>query len=318
MMKPLKFLSCLLIIILSLIGCQKDSPTKANPAEKKLDPQIILDQVNIDSLSRQLAILSGEQSVMINDTLVTIPSRHSSYPGNILAAGYIEQKLLSYNLEVHLMDFSSTGRNVYAVQYGEEKADEYYIICGHYDSMPDSSLSPGADDDGSGCATVMEAARIISQYSARYSVIYAFWDEEEQGLRGSIAYASRASQQNEKIRGVINIDMIGWDSNDDGKFYINVRDTAQSTQLADLMLNINDQYNIGLSPQVLNPGSGSDNLPFWFQGFSAVGIEEMYGSDWNDYYHTTNDQLAHFNMDYFYKCASLCISSLSSLAEISE
>jgi len=112
--------------------------------------------------------------------------------------------------------------------------------------------------------------------------------------------------------------MIGWDSNNDGQFYINVRDTAQSNHIADRMVSIHNQYSVGLSPQVLNPGSGSDNLPFWYFGFSAVGVEEMYGSDWNAYYHTTNDRLAHFNVDYFYKCASLCITSLSSLVEMKE
>jgi hypothetical protein len=112
--------------------------------------------------------------------------------------------------------------------------------------------------------------------------------------------------------------MIGWDSNDDGQFFINVRDTAQSTHISDRMVTLQQQLNLGLSPQVLNPGSGSDNLPFWYYGFSAVGIEEMYGSDWNDYYHTTNDRIVQFNMDYFYKCASLCITTLSALAEFRE
>ena len=112
--------------------------------------------------------------------------------------------------------------------------------------------------------------------------------------------------------------MIGWDSNNDGKFYINVRDTTQSAQVADRMVSIHNQFHIGLSPQVLNPGSGSDNLPFMYFGFSAVGVEEMYGSDWNANYHTTNDRLVQFNMQYFYKCASLCIVSLSSLAEMKE
>lgn len=318
MLKNVKYVLTLVIIILMFISCKKDSPTEPLPSDNILDPQFVLNQVTLDSLCQQVNILSGEQPIMINDTLVTISSRHSLHPGNALAATYLEQKLLSYNLEVHLMDFSSTGRNVYAVQYGDENAEGRYIICAHYDSMPDSSISPGADDDASGSATVLEAARILSQYSPKFTVIYALWDEEEQGILGSIAYAARAAQQGENILGVINIDMIGWDSNNDGQFYINVRDTAQSPQIADLMVNIHNQYNVGLSPQVLNPGSGSDNLPFWHFGFSAIGVEEMYGSDWNAYYHTSNDRIVHFNMDYFYNCASLFIATLSSLAEFKE
>jgi len=305
-----------LIFVPLLLTCQKDTPTDPLPPDNLINPQLILNQVNLDSLSCQVTILSGEQEVLIGTTLVTISSRHSYHPGNTRAAEYLEQKLLSYNLEVHLMDFSSSGRNVYAVQYGTNNPDQLYIICAHYDSMPDSTVSPGADDDASGCATVLEAARILSQYTSRYTIVYALWDEEEQGLRGSAAYASRAAQQNENIRGVVNIDMIGWDSNNDGQFYINVRDTAQSTQISNRMVTLHNQYHVGLSPQVLNPGSGSDNLAFWHFGFSAVGVEEMYGSDWNDYYHTTQDRLDKFNLDYFHKCAGLCITSLATLAEI--
>lgn len=310
-----RFLIFIFLIPL-LLTCEKDSPTEPAPSDNLLDPQIILNQVNLDSLTRQVAILSGEQPVLIDTSLVTISSRYSHHSGNARAAEYLEQKLLRYDLQVHLMDFSASGRNVYAVQYGLVDPEQVYIICAHYDSMPDSSISPGADDDASGCATVLEAARILSRYTSRYTIIYAFWDEEEQGIRGSLAYASRAAQQNENIRGVINIDMIGWDSNDDGQFYINVRDTAQSAQISNRMVSLHDQFQVGLSPQVLNPGSGSDNLAFWRFGFGAVGVEEMYGSDWNAYYHTTNDRLAQFNLDYFYKCASLCIVSLSSLVEI--
>ena len=194
MLKLMRYVLPLFIIIPVFITCQKDLPTEAIPTENILDPQVVLNQVSLDSLSQQVSILSGEHPFVINDTFVTIAGRYSFDPGNALSAIYLERKLLTYNLEVHFLDFSSTGRNVYTVQYGEDKPDEYYIIGAHYDSLPDSSISPGADDNASGCATVMESARILSQYKSRYSVIYAFWDEEEQGLRGSSSYASRAAQ----------------------------------------------------------------------------------------------------------------------------
>ncbi|MFH1851698.1 MAG: hypothetical protein ABIA75_05070, partial [Candidatus Neomarinimicrobiota bacterium] len=111
-----------------------------------------------------------------------------------------------------------------------------------------------------------------------------------------------------------NIDMIGWDSNDDGRFFINVVDTASSVYLAEVMLEVFERYEFDLEPVVLNPGSGSDNLVFWYWGYGALGIEEMYGEDWNEYYHTTGDRLDKFNLQYFLNCSRITIGTLATLA----
>jgi len=271
----------------------------------------------LDSLSHFVDVLSGETPANINGNFHTISTRHTNYPGNNIAAEYIHNKLEDFGLILSNQIFSITGRNVYGLQTGTEYPDQHYIICAHYDSMPDSSLSPGADDNASGTAAVLEAARIMQNYSTEYSVIYALWDEEEQGLIGARNYAHRARTNNENIVGVINMDMIAWDSNDDGRFWVNVRDTANSVHMTDRMVEIHDNYNIGLSPQILNPGSGSDNVPFWWYGFPAIGIEEMYGEDWNDHYHLTSDTIDKFNMDYFHKISQLVIGTTASLANVS-
>lgn len=307
------FLSLLMI----LYGCSSESPTE-NKKTVAFNLQTIVDQTNPDSLQKYVKQLSGILPVFLGSQPDTIHSRHRDYPGNDKAADFIQLKFESFGLENYNQIFSSSGRNVYGLQRGTDFPDQYYIICAHYDSMPDSSISPGADDNASGTATVLEAARILSEYASKYSIIYALWDEEEQGLVGSIYYANDAYQNNQNIQGVINIDMIGWDSNDDGRFWINVRDTANSVVISDRMVSLHQQYNIGLAPQVLNPGSGSDNLPFWYFGYSAVGVEEMYGEDWNTYYHTAEDKLDKFNLTYFYKCSQLIITTLASLTEIQD
>ena len=58
--------------------------------------------------------------------------------------------------------------------------------------MPSGTTAPGADDNASGTAAVIEAARIFTQYDSKYTIIYALWDEEEQGLIGSAYYAHQA------------------------------------------------------------------------------------------------------------------------------
>jgi hypothetical protein len=289
-------------------SCSHRSPTESKN-KTPVDLQIIVDQTNSDSLQKFVKQLSGDLPVYLGNQPDTIKSRHKDFPGNDKAADFIQQKLEAFGIEAYTEQFTPSGRNVYGLQQGLEFSDQYYIICAHYDSMPDSSLSPGADDNASGTATVLEAARILSEYAPNYSIVYALWDEEEQGLLGSSYYAWNADQNDQNIQGVINIDMIGWDSNNDGEFRINVRDTANSVMLSDRMVSLHAQYDIGLAPQVYNPGSGSDNLPFWYFGYSAIGVEEMHGKDWNAYYHTTEDKFDKFNLTYFYKCSQLIITT---------
>jgi hypothetical protein len=277
----------------------------------------IVGAVNLDTLQRFVRELSGEVPVAINGTMVTITSRHMDYPGNALAVEYLDQKLSGYGLPVTRQVFSETGENVYAVQEGTQgsaAAEGAFIICAHYDSYPDSSLAPGADDDASGVALVLEAARLLTAISTRWAVIYALWDEEEQGLRGSFHYAATAQQLGQPIRGVINIDMVGWDSNDDQVLLVNTGEVADSYDLSDTFLLVNDYYDIGLDVQLVDPGSGSDNVPFWWYGFSAIGVEEYYGEDWNTYYHTVDDRLEQFNLEYFHRASQAVIGTLATLA----
>jgi len=273
----------------------------------------IVNEVNLDSLIRHVENLSGERTVTINGNPVTIQSRHANYPGNDLAADYIQQQLQSYGLLVINHNYSATGRNVLAVQTGSEFPDMEIILGAHYDSMPENNFSPGADDNASGVAAVLEAARILSNYDNRYTLIYALWDEEELGVLGSIAYATEASTTNEQILCNVNVDMIGWDSDDDGIFLINTMD--HSLAYSNAALSTISRFDIGLTPQIVIPGYGSDNLPFWWNGFPAIGIEEDYFNDWNANYHTIDDRIGFFNLSYFHNCAKDIIGTVAALAQ---
>jgi hypothetical protein len=306
---------CAVLVLVTLFlgtGCG-DSPVGGSGNDADVVQEVI-NQTNLDSLSQVVRELSGDVPVLINGRTEVIRSRHKDYPGNDLAAEYINAKLTSYGLIVVDQWISETARNVYALQNGSRYPDRKYIFGAHYDSMPDSMTSPGADDNASGTAAVLEAARLLSRYTPEYTIMYALWDEEEQGVIGSGYYASNADRTGEDIEGVINVDMIGWDSDNNAEFFINVRDISSSALLSDAMVDINAQYGIDLSPRIVNPGSGSDNLPFWFFGYGAIGVEELYGEDWNDYYHDAGDRLSQFNLQYFHNCARLLSGTLASLA----
>jgi hypothetical protein len=282
--------------------------------------QNIINETNIDSLIYFVEELSGEVSTIIGGSPYTIVSRNKYQPGNDKAADYLKQKLDNYGLVTYDQVFSGTGRNVYGVQLGSLYPNKKYIICAHYDDMPSGATAPGADDNASGTAAVIEAARILSQYSSEYTLIYALWDEEEQGLVGSDFYAEQAAIAGDSIMGVINMDMIAYDSDNDSAGEIHIRNYANSVSLKDQMVAVNTLYNIGVNTVIENPGTtASDQASFWFNGYGALLlIEEYYGGDFNAYYHSVNDLITHFNQPYYLKMSQLSIATVATLAEMSD
>jgi len=276
--------------------------------------QQIVDSANQDSLMYFVKELSGNVPTIINGTLQTIVSRNKYQPGNALAETYIKQKLQYYGLTTSIQSFSSTGKNVLGIQVGAEFPNQKYIICAHYDDMPSGTTAPGADDNASGTSAVLEAARIFSQYSFPFTIVYALWDEEEQGLVGSNYYADQAASSGDSIIGVINMDMIAYDSDNDMAANIHTRSVGTSLELYDKMVEVNSLYGINLNLIEYNPGSEySDHASFWNAGYGAILLIED-DADFNAYYHSVNDLITHFNHAYYLKSAKLSYATLASFA----
>ena len=275
------------------------------------DVEDIINEVNLDSLINYLRDLSGEDSVTVDGQQTIIEHRVSNW-GNNLAADYIKQTLEGFGLTPVFQEYSGSGKNVYAVQDGTVYPDEYYMICAHYDAMDFYC----ADDNGSGSSAVLEAARIFSSLEFDYSIIYALWDEEEYGLIGSDYYASQAASNDDVIHAVINMDMISWDGDEDMVVEIHTSMLANSNDLADYVVAVNELYNIPLTTSIELPGTiYSDHYAFWTNGYAAVlMIEEYFGGDFNPYYHTEQDRIAILNMPYFHEMAKLSIGALASMA----
>ena len=111
--------------------------------------------------------------------------------------------------------------NVLAVQRGTERPDEVVIMSAHIDSrvsdvMDAVSDAPGANDNGSGSAAVIEAARILSRQRFPTTIVYALLSGEEQGLHGGRLLAQHAAAQGWTVKAVINNDIIGGTRGSDG------------------------------------------------------------------------------------------------------
>lgn len=104
--------------------------------------------------------------------------------------------------------------NVIAIQRGVHDPDRYVIMSGDIDSRVSDPLdfisdSPGANDNASGVAGVLEAARVLTGHRFSGSIVYAALSGEEQGLYGGQHLAARALDEGWRISGVLNNDMIG-------------------------------------------------------------------------------------------------------------
>ncbi|WP_337873492.1 M28 family peptidase, partial [Ignavibacterium sp.] len=281
---------------------------------QNLTVQQIINSVQQDSLVYFVRELSGNVPTVVNGQTVTIVSRHKNNSANELAKDYIKQKLQLYGLTTTIQNFSSTGNNVLGTQLGTQYPNRKFIICAHYDDMPPGPIAPGADDNASGTAAVIEAARILSQYTFPFTIVYALWDEEEQGLVGSNYYATQARNVNDSIVGVVNMDMIAYDTNNDGIVNVHNRAVANSVELYEKMVEVNSQYGINLTIVSYNPGSTySDHASFWSKNYGAILLIED-ENDFNAYYHTTSDLVQYFNQPYFTKSAKLAIGTLATLA----
>ena len=134
---------------------------------------------------------------------------------------------------------------------------------------------------------------------------------------GSTHYAQQAAQAGEDIIAVVNLDMIGYDSNNDGLMDIHTDTVANSVQLANLIDDLQNIYNLNLIPVIYNPGTPfSDHGSFWDEGYTAIGLSEAFyhGIDLNPYYHTAEDRIVHLNMDYLFAQAKLTIAAVAHLS----
>ena len=206
-------------------------------------------------------------------------------------------------------------RNVVAEIRGGTDPDEIVIICAHYDSTSSDPTrrAPGADDNASGVAAIMEAARILARHTLDFSVRFLAFSAEERGLYGSRYYAAGARASSERIIGVINLDMIAYVDSQPEDLDVIVNDA--SWWMAERASLAADTYTGLEVRKIVNPSFiYSDHSPFWDQGYPAFcGIEDADVN--NPYYHTPGDTVDTLNFDFFEAAARTALAALSDLAQ---
>ena len=282
----------------------------ALPAAITPDPTIqeMIDRVLAGSVNQLDGGLSGEWAVNIGGELYSILTRYSRTTTPIEKAtqyGYERFASLGLNTDFHYYDLpgSGTRRNVVAEQPGLTQPERIFLITAHLDSTSGDSdnYAPGADDNASGSTGVLIAANILSDYNFDCTLRYALFTGEEQGLIGSEAYAQDAYENGDNIEGVLNLDMIAYNSeNSPPVIELHTRPgNADDLAIANLFVDVISAYGLNLTPQIVQDGElRSDHYSFWQFGYPAIlGIEDF--QDFTPYYHTTGDQLETLDPAYF-------------------
>jgi hypothetical protein len=246
-------------------------------------------------------------------------------------------------------------RDMVAIQRGTERPNDVVIIQGHIDSrvtdiMNSTSDAPGANDDGSGTAAVLEAARVLSKHKFPGTIVYATLSGEEQGLYGGKVLANYAKAQGWNVVTVLNNDIIGNSCGSDGvcdstharvlsegprsqgevalmaaTHSLGGENDAPSRNISRYLDSLADRLKIGLDVRQIwrtdRFGRGGDHIPFLELGFPAARISvaiENYNWQHQDL-RTENgtrygDTIDHVDFPYLAKMTKLNVAALAAIA----
>lgn len=312
------------VLTLSLfIACSTKTKSDTTVSLQHLDPEIseMLSEISADTIEKNIRALAGF------GTRHTLSETESDTHGIGAAREWIRDEMQRYSdeaggrLQVEFHSFIQEPMrrvpepteivNVIATLPGSDPADDrYFVVSGHYDSrathiMDAESDSPGANDDASGTAAVMEMARIMSQYEFPATLVFMAVAGEEQGLLGAARWAEEAAEAGLNIAGMITNDIIGNHAAENGALSdpYKVRLFAQGVpaeqeldghtlryirtggesdmptrQLARTIKEVSESYlpdmNVWLIYRADRYLRGGDHLPFIREGYPAVRISE--------------------------------------------
>jgi hypothetical protein len=273
----------------------------------------------IEAIADMVASVSVENLRSYIRDLQNFQTRRVSTSSCEAAGSYLYDFFTSQGLAAEYDPFTipssaTSTRNVVATIPGKTIPERIILIGAHYDSTSNQAftLAPGADDNASGTAAVMEIARLMREQPFDASVRFVCFSGEELGLYGSRHYAQSAVQADEQIEAMINLDMIGYTTKPSED--LEIITNAGSSWLADLFLEASGSYTgLPVLKLVLPSAVFSDHSPFWDQGYSAImGIESE--PVVNPYYHKTTDTLDTLNLEFTASATKAVLATAAVLA----
>ncbi len=274
--------------------------------EIRVDPQ---------QLRRNLQAIVGERSPFSGQ-------RHLAE-----VESFIEKELASYGLAVESDTFPYRGKNFRNIvgRLSAQRGASLIILGAHFDSVEGT---PGADDNASGLAVLLEAARLLSRARLRSELLFCAFNLEELNMIGSTYFAKKLKAAEVKVDAMISLEMIGYTDPRPGSQKYPIGLSWLYPERGDFIGVIGNWYSSsllrrftrqmrqvpGLPVETLSvPGNGglvpavrlSDHSPFWDLGYPALMVTDT-SFFRNPHYHGPRDTLDTLNLDFMAKvCAGV-------------
>ncbi|MBL0741385.1 M20/M25/M40 family metallo-hydrolase [Chryseolinea lacunae] len=294
----------------------------------KIDIQSIVNQVDSARVRNLILAINGERNYHSPQTLAHLGEVRKTIDNSYRGTGITPyRQIFAYPKEVK----DHVGENIIGRIAGQYEENETYLLTAHYDCAPNS---PGADDNATGVAGMLEAMRVLSQYDFEKSIKFINFDLEEDGCLGSKAYVDKNGiRRYENIASVINYDMIGFSSDEDSSQYIPegfdqlfpvaYSEVSQNYFRGNFVINTSNEQSVEFGQRftqaagkyvpnlkvvsLMAEGDGeatpnlaaSDHYEFWVNGFSALHIGDG-GESRNVYLNGPDDVLK--NINYRFVC----------------
>jgi len=314
----------LLIISLLLLNCCAFAQTSEHTLRE------MLNLINQDSIKRTVQDMQDFESRLCNKTVGQ----------NRKVAQYLVDRLKAYNIENARIDsFYVSGLNWVAGTYdqymynvigtlkGTGNTDSTVIIGAHLDAisyLPDYTLTPtapGADDNATGCAVMIETARIIFENNLKpyHNIDFMAYDAEEIGLLGARYDADKRKNANEKIIVMLNNDMVGYQPQTEEYavtlyWYDNALDVTEKARQALINYTTVTPY-IPLADENESMNDRSDSWAYFLNDFKATLALEYYFF-LNQTYHRVDDIVENVNFDYCKEIAKMNFVLLADYSKI--
>lgn len=299
--------SIVLILLLSLINIKGISQTNSDLLQYK-------EFVNKDSIANNISYLES------------FGSRYAFNPNNRTIALWLRDKLQSYGFDSRLDSFyidnfvfpynsdivnNSWQYNIIADKLGIYSEDTAIILGAHYDSYGNRDTnyflsSPGADDNASGVAAILEIARLYQELNLKpiKTLRIELYALEEAGLRGSYHAVTQALLGQMHIGTMINLDMIGYNDSLNLNTF-SIIEYSNSTEIADLAMSVVSNYTDLTPYRTFEKNQNSDSYSYNSWGGKAVFLHE--GGEY-PFYHTSEDNLNKLDLDYLRKTTQIAFA----------
>ncbi len=300
------------VILIVLTTCKKEA------TEEELREAIIrtlLQEISADSIEKNVVWLQNMGSRFClaenhKDVALKIKKKFRDI-------GYANAELDSFwvvksfrNVMYYQMQY-----NVIASVEGTDYPDSACVVGGHYDDIlrtTDLTVVPGANDNASGTAAVLEIARVLKKndYKPKSTIILIAFGAEEIGLYGSKDFAGFPNGFSGKVRFMLNSDMIAYEASvSSADWYVNIIDYDNSHALRHEAEAICDKYTVLNHTNDNTYNKQSDSYPFFTNSYKALFF---FSVDSDPNYHTLNDVTANCNFEY---CAEVVKLQCALLAD---